>query len=68
MFILNIIVDVIDDLIRLGYGHDLAVCHVVGGVGNHVGLLIKSPLSIVWVDGYILLNKLEKSKDHMDPL
>ena len=66
MFILDIIVDVVDDLPQLKYRHDLAVCHIMDGVGNHVSLLIKPPLSIVRVDGYILLNKPGESKDHVD--
>lgn len=68
MFILDIIVNVIDDLPWLRGGHDLAICHVVSGVSNHVGLLMKPPLSIVRVDSYVLLNKPGESKDHVDPL
>ena len=68
MFILSIIVDIVDNLLWLRYGHDLAVCHIIDGVGNHIGLLMKLPLSIVRVDGYIPLNEPGKSKNHMDPL
>lgn len=68
MFILDIIVDVVDNLPWLRYRHNLAVCHVVSGVDNHVGLLIKPPLLTVWVDGYILLNEPGESNNHMNLL
>ena len=67
MFILGITVDVVNNLPRLRYSHNLAIYHIVVGIGNHVGLLIKPPFSIVQVDGYIPLNKPEKSKDYVDP-
>lgn len=68
MFILGIIVNVVNDLTQLGYGHNLAVCHIVGGVSNYIGLLMEPLLSIVRVDDYVLLNKPGESKDHIDPL
>ena len=68
MFILGIIVNVVNNLHPLKYGHNLAVYHVVDDVDNHVSLLMKLLLLIVRVDDYVLLNKLEKSKDHVDPL
>ena len=67
MFILGIVVDVVDNLLRLRYRHDLAVCHVVVGVGNYVGLFMKPPFPIVQVNGYILLNKPGESKDYINP-
>ena len=66
MFILGIIVNVVNDLPRLKYGHNLAVCHIVSGISNYVNLLMKPPLPIVWVNGYVLFNKPEKSKDYVD--
>lgn len=66
MFILGIVVDVVDNLLWLKYRYDLAVCHVVVNISNHVGLLMKLPLSIVQMDGYILLNKPRESKDYID--
>lgn len=68
MFILDIIVNVVDDLPRLRYGHNLAVYHIVGSVDNHVGLLIKPPLLIMRVNGYVLLNEPGESKNYVDPL
>ena len=67
MFILDIIVDVVDNLLQLRYGHNLAICHVVSGVGNYIGLLMKLPFLTIRIDGYVLLNKLEESKDHVNP-
>ena len=68
MFILGIIVDVVNDLPRLKYRHNLAICYVVGGIGNHVDLLIKPPLLIMQIDSYIPFNKPGESKNHVDPL
>lgn len=68
MFILDIIIDIVDDLLRLRYRHNLAICHVVGSVDNYVSLFIKSLLSIMRVDSYVLLNKLRESKGHINPL
>ena len=53
MFILGIIFDIVDDLTRLRYEHDLAVCYIVRGVGNHVGLLIEPPFIVVQVGRWL---------------
>ena len=68
MFILGIIVDVVDDLPWLRYGHDLAICYVVSSVGNHIGLLMKPSFLIMRVDDYVLLNEPKESKDYVDSL
>lgn len=68
MFILGIIIDIIHDLTRLRYGHNLSVCHIVSGISNHVGLLMKLSLLIVQVNSYVLLNKPGEFKNHIDPL
>ena len=68
MFILGIIVNVVNNLPRLSYRHNLAICHVVNGISNHVGLLMKLLLLIMQMDSYISLNKPGKSKDHVDSL
>ena len=66
MFILDVVVDVVKDLTRFQYRHNLAIDHLVSGVSDHVGLVMEPLFPIVQVYGYVPLNKLEEPKDHMD--
>ena len=68
MFILGVVIDVIENLTQFRYGHDLAIGHLMGGVGDQVGLVMELLFPIMRMYGYILLNEPGKLKDHVDPL
>ena len=49
MFILGEVINVINNLTRFRYKHNLAIDHLVGSVSDHVGLVVEPPFPIVWI-------------------
>ena len=68
MFILDEIVDLVENSARFRYRYNLAIGHLVGGIDNHVGLIMEPLFLIVWLYGYVLLNESEEPKDYVNPL
>lgn len=67
MFILDEIVNIVNNLTQFKYRHNLAIGHFVGSVCDHVGLFVKLSFLIMKVYDYVLLNEPRELKDHMDP-